>query len=208
MINFILILLLSPSNIYKEARKAYEVGNFELAEKKFERIIVNYPDDKLIPEVLYWAARVKSDPVKAIEYYRKIIFEHHENSFTIEALYNIAQYYYAAEDYSEAVKSYNEIISKYPSSEYAKLALEWEKGISSLAYIQIGAFSEKHNAVKLAEYTENTLYKNSPIIVPIQVFEESSLYKVKIGPFLSEDMAKEFISTNKVKGFLVLPGQD
>ncbi|MFA5031700.1 MAG: tetratricopeptide repeat protein [bacterium] len=204
MIILILFLLL-PSELYKEAHKAYKSGDFELAGKRFERLLVNYPDNVLAPEAMFWTAKLKSNPDKAMEYYTKFISLYPESNFVPEALYNIAQYYYAVEDYNSAIKFYNDLTTKYPSSVYTKYAYSQLKIFSTLIYIQIGAFSTKENALKLQQEITPILSSDSLLgnELSIQINQEANLYKIKIGHFNSELEASEFLLRSKINGFVI-----
>ncbi len=187
----LLIFLVSPKGLYTEAKTAYEKGNFELASKKFERFLVNYPKTEHTPLVLYYAAILRRKSEDVLNYYEKLSSNHPKSKIAPNALYDIAQYYYALEEYQKALKTHKKIISSYPNSVSAKNAKKQIKKLTSFIFIQIGYFSTQENACRLT----NKLKELHP-----RVIKEGKHYRVWVGPFSSSEEAKNFMLQNGLKG--------
>jgi len=175
----ILLLLISPSGLYEDAKKSYDDGDFNSARKKFERFLIQYPDHELIPYVLYWAATLRKPPKEAINYYETILNLYPESKVADNALFQLAQYWYAKGEYLEALKRYEKILISYPKGDCVLGAQNWitiisrsvtpdESGVKrdtakmavppiSEYTIQIGAFKNKENAEELKSKVEAEL---------------------------------------------------
>ncbi len=191
MYSLLLILFLLPKELYNDAKKAYEKGNFELATKKFEQFLIKHPKDKLAPIALYYAAKLRKKPENALSYYEKLVSNYPKSEVAPNALYDIAQYHYTLTKYQTALKIYEKVISSYPNSNSAKSAKKHIEKITSFIFIQVGYFSTQENANRLAE----KLKKLYP-----RVIKDQQHYRVWIGPFYSSEEAKNFMLQNGLKG--------
>jgi hypothetical protein len=101
---------------------------------------------------------------------------------------------YMITDGSEAVKLYNEIVQKHPSSEWADDAL--------YRVYQYYAITDN---TKLANEKLNLLktkYPNSIFVEPpVSQGNTGKLYYVQLGAFSTQDRAQDFIAQTKVQGY-------
>lgn len=183
----------TSDSLYRDAKKSFNDGNFELANKKFERFLLTYPEDKLFPSALYWAGKLKEKPAKALEYYNKIIDNYPNSEYAPYALYNIAQYEYIKGSYGIAAELYQKLITTYPGAKCISSAKSYMTLTSTLYTIQIGAFSD--SSVAAATQKEFNNYNSS-------ITEENGLFKLRIGTFTSADSAQQFMLENDIKGFV------
>ncbi len=193
MYSLLLILFLLPKELYNDAKKAYEKGNFELATKKFEQFLIKHPKDKLTPLALYYAAKLRKKPENALSYYEKLVSNYPKSEVAPNALYDIAQYHYALTEYQEALEIYEKVISSYPNSGSAKAAKQYIEKITSFVFIQVGYFSTQENAHRLAK----KLKELHP-----RMIKDQQHYRVWIGPFSSPEEAKNFMLQNGLKSII------
>ena len=95
----------AAEDLYKEAQDNYEKGNLVLASQKFEKLINEYPESPHAQE-----ARQKLLMIKEAIYPRA------------KRLYREASRLREGGDYEGAIERFRGVISRYPSSEHAKLA--------------------------------------------------------------------------------------
>lgn len=190
---YIIFLFLTP-DLYKEAQSAYSKGDFDLARKKVEQFLIKYPKDKVTPEALYLAAKLRRKSDEALNYYEKIVKEYPNSKVSADALYNIAQYFYVQRDYLSAIEIYTRIVSDYSTSKAAKDSQEWIDKIHSFYFIQLGSFSQPENARKLAEKIKS--------FDPMIIIKKDGYYRVWIGTFSSLKEAGEFLNRNNLDGFI------
>lgn len=193
MYNLLLIFLVLSQELYNEAKKSYDTGDFELASKKFEQFLIKYPQDNLTPLALYYAAKLRKKPEEAINYYKKLISKYPKSKVASDALHNIAQYHYALGEYQEMLEIYEKILSTYPSSNSAESANKYIEKIKSFVFIQVGYFSSQENAYRLAE----KLKEFHPRII-----KDQQHYRVWIGPCSSPEEAKNLMLQKGLKGIL------
>lgn len=197
MIALLFLLLASPEDLYKDAKKSFDDGNFEVANKQFERFLLTYPDDKLFSSALYRAGKLKENPAKACEYYNKVINNYPDNEYAPYALYALAQYEEIKGNCTSADEMYRKIMTNYPGSKCANLLKDKIKivnvNIAASYFIQVGAFSDSSRAViaqkELSNYTTF-------------IISDKNFFKLKIGIFASPDSAKQFMLENNIKGFI------
>lgn len=197
----LIFLLLSPDALFRDAKKTYNKGDFELANKKFERFLLKYPEDRHTPLALYWAAKLKEKPDRACEHYKKIINSYPNNKSTPFALYHLAQYEYIKENYLAALQMYKKIVADYPEVKCAQSAKENIALISAFHFIQLAAFSDSTYAVQSQkELVEAGSTRDSGS--KTYIIKEGGYFKLKVGIFPSYESAKQFMLENNLKGFV------
>jgi tol-pal system protein YbgF len=201
MVTLLFLLLASPEDLYKDAKKSFDAGKFEVANKQFERFLLTYPDDKLFPSALYWAGKLKENPAKACEYYNKIINNYPDNEYAPYALYGLAQYEEIKGNCTSADEMYRKIMTNYPDSKCANLMKDKIVNVMNIVkvnvvdsyFIQVGAFSDSSRAV----IAQRGLSNYTTFII-----SDKNFFKLKIGIFASPDSAKQFMLKNNIKGFI------
>lgn len=160
---------------------------------------------------LFYYGRKQEDPLKAMEYYKKIISEHNKTPFSDSALMRIALFNYVLGDYKGAIDYFKKLInSKYEAiSESAKYWLNMcyisigdsskvvkeEKKEKKYVYaIQIGAFKEEKFAI---EYMKK--FKDEGFDVYILKMDE--LFKVFVGKFTDKESAQKELGRLKEKNY-------
>lgn len=123
---------------------------------------------------LFYLGRKQEDPLKAMEYYRKIISEFNKTPFSDSATMRVALFNYVLGDYNGAIDNFKKLInSKYKTiSESAKYWLD-------LCYFSIGDSSKLRR--------DDT--------------KENKFYAIQIGAFKEEKYALEYMKRFKEEGF-------
>jgi outer membrane protein assembly factor BamD (BamD/ComL family) len=188
----LLFLLLAPQ-LYEQAQKAFKSGDFDLARKRIEQFLIKHPDDKLVPDALLMAAKLRRKPEEASNYYERVVKEYPNSKAVPYALYRLAQYSCTKRDYVEAIKGFGKIASAYPQSEVGKQSKKEIAMIRAYCFIQLGSFSEKRNAYKLVFQMK----EHNPMVI-----QKNGLHKVWIGTFLSPSEAQKFKRENSIEGFI------
>lgn len=193
----------SPWQVYKEAKRAYTQGEFELAKKKFDKLRKGCKNIEIMPYAIYYSGKLEENPKMAVSLYKTIVDSYPDSKVADNALYRIAQYYYATNDYKKSTNYLKILIEKYPQSDCIKEANKWLKIMGSkgerpfaLTFsIQVGAFLKQENAINLKE----KLTKQG-----LKTFIVSNKYhKVRVGNFSTREEAELFKNKHNIQGFVV-----
>jgi tetratricopeptide (TPR) repeat protein len=77
------------------------------------------------PTILYWLGRTARDTTLVLPYYRTILDSYPKSDVADDALYALAQYYYALGDRTQAVHHFKKLLSVYPRSEHVTACHYW-----------------------------------------------------------------------------------
>ena len=118
-------LIAAEEEDFNEGVRAFNSGERLEAQGIFEKFVADYPDSKLIPNCIYYLARLENNSQRALEFYNMIWQEYSKSDVADDALFEIAQYYYATAEYNTAIEKYRKLVSSYKKSEYACDAQYW-----------------------------------------------------------------------------------
>ncbi len=83
------------------------------------------PGDSLYAGVLYTAGLVAADPDSALNYFRRVSIEYSASRWAAPSLLRLAQYAYAAGDFTGALTSAQRVLTDYPVSPMRAAAAYW-----------------------------------------------------------------------------------
>lgn len=83
------------------------------------------PTDSLYPGALYAAGVVAADSDSALTYFRRVSIEYSQSVWAAPALVRLAQYSYAAGDFSTTASSAERVLSDYPHTPVRAAAAYW-----------------------------------------------------------------------------------
>lgn len=126
---------------------------------------------------LFYLGRKQENPLKAMEYYKKIITDYSKTPFSDSAIMRIALFNYVLGDYKGAI----DYFKKLSNSKYETIK-EGAKHWLNLCYYSIGDSSK---------------------VVIKDVKENKFVYAVQIGAFKEEKFAYEYMKKFKDEGFNV-----
>ena len=191
---------LGDSGHYLMGISFLKLGKPEDARENFEFIIKNYPKSKLTDAVMLGIADsflLQGDPLKSEEHYKILLKDHPSTGYVSMAYLNLGKAQRKQGKFEEAEKSFYKIIQDYPQSLEIKEAKEWARK-KHFFTVQVGAFSKRENAVKLADHIKSKGYYTTLE----KVYEDDKiLYKVKTGRYNTKKMVDEEIERLKRDGF-------
>jgi TolA-binding protein len=110
---------------FQSAKDAFDAGERLKAQGLFEKFVADYPESNYIPNSIYYLGRLESNPQRALELYTMVWEEYPKSDVADDALYEVAQYYYATGEYKTAIDKYRQLLSDYKRSELACKAQYW-----------------------------------------------------------------------------------
>jgi hypothetical protein len=117
--------LLGDSVLSRAARLAAE-GQADSARALVRRRLAALePRDSLFPAALYAAGLVAGNADSALTYYRRVSIEYTQSSWAAAALVRLAQFAYAARDFSTASVSAERVLRDYPVTPVRAQAAYW-----------------------------------------------------------------------------------
>ncbi len=111
--------------LYKDAYEIFRRGNLDLARKKFETFLKQYPNTELSDNAQFWIAEtyfIKKDYERAILEYEKVITRYPEGDKVPPSLYKQALAFLEIGDKNNAKNLLKRVIEHYPHSEQAEMA--------------------------------------------------------------------------------------
>ena len=115
----------SVGDLYKDAYETFQKGNLEVARRKFEAFLKQYPNTELSDNAQFWIGEtyyLKKDFEKAILEYEKAIAKYPEGDKIPAALFKQALAFLELGDKTNARNLLKRVIERYPHSEQAELA--------------------------------------------------------------------------------------
>jgi len=112
-------------DIYKEAYETFQKGDFEMARKKFEAFLKQYPNTELSDNAQYWIGEtyyLKKDFEKAILEYEKVILKYPNSDKIPAALLKQGLAFLELGDKKNGRSTLKRVIQNYPQSEQAEIA--------------------------------------------------------------------------------------
>lgn len=112
-------------DLYKDAYETYRRGNLDLARKKFDTFLKQYPNTELSDNAQFWIAEtyfLKKDYERAILEYEKVITRYPEGDKVPSSLYKQALAFLEIGDKSNAKNLLKRVMEHYPNSEQAEMA--------------------------------------------------------------------------------------
>jgi hypothetical protein len=117
--------LFNDSMLSRAARLATE-GQADSAQALVRRrLSALQPRDSLYPAALYAAGLVAGNADTALTYYRRVSIEYTQSSWAAPALVRLAQFAYAARDFSTASVSAERVLGDYPVTPVRAQAAYW-----------------------------------------------------------------------------------
>ncbi|MDZ7260795.1 MAG: tetratricopeptide repeat protein, partial [candidate division KSB1 bacterium] len=110
--------LVTPSEAQnlEELLRMLKDNKLEEIKARLPSLVTKYPNK---PELLYIQAFLETDGQQALKLYKKIVEEHSTSAYADDALFKIAQYYFALGLYVNARKSFTNLVTLYPESPLA-----------------------------------------------------------------------------------------
>jgi TolA-binding protein len=126
-----ILLLASPAwgDLLSEGLALFEAGEHAKAHKKLSAHLASHPDS---PRALFYLGRTETDGAQAQELFRMLMAKHPKHELADDALFQIAQYYYARGFYVTARQHFLRLLDTYPQSNLADRAL-YRLGLTLLA---------------------------------------------------------------------------
>jgi TolA-binding protein len=165
-----------------------KLGDYEEARKNFLFISDNYPGSAIKPEIILGIA----------EYYKKVIGDFSGNGYSSIAYLKLGESQRKQGKWNEAQESFSIVVRDYPFSLEAETAKEYLQKEEPFYTIQIGVFSKKENAQRLAKILKEKRYDAS---LEKSYKKDRLVYKVNIGHFNTKEQAEEEASQLRKEGF-------
>jgi tol-pal system protein YbgF len=112
-------------DLYKDAYETLHRGDFEVARRKFETFLKQYPNTELSDNAQFWIGEtyyLKKDFERAILEYEKAIVKYPEGDKIPAALFKQGLAFLELGDKTNARNLLKRVIEKYPHSDQAELA--------------------------------------------------------------------------------------
>ena len=146
--------------LYALASIYEKIGDYENAVKYYDQLLTYYPESKLSIQA---QVRIGVCYFYLKDYYNSILelsnpsLQELSSNGVAEAIYLLANSHYRVEEYTDAVKSYSEIIDRFPDSKYCRSA---EYGLA-WSYFQQAKYNEAYNEFnKISEGQDSLAIKS------------------------------------------------
>ena len=119
-------------DLYKDAYDTFYKGDLEVARRKFEAFLKQYPNTELSDNAQFWIGEtyyLKKDYERAILEYEKAIVKYPEGDKIPAALFKQALAFLELGDKANARNLLKRVIEKYPHSDQAEMAKKRLEGI-------------------------------------------------------------------------------
>ncbi len=177
-----------------------KLGLQKKARENFEFVIKNYPSSGLKEELLLGIADsyyLDGDFNQAEKYYRRLLKNFQNTHYASMAYLNLGKALRRQGKWKEADGLFSKVTHSWPLSLEAKEAKKYLLKDNFFS-IQAGAFAKRENALSLLKALRKKGYSAA---IEKHCDREKVLYKVKIGRFEQEDMAKKEARKLKKDGF-------
>ena len=126
-----LLFLVSAAwgDLLSEGMAFFEAGEVAKAREKLSAYLSSHPDS---PKALFYLGRTETDGARAQEVFRMFLAKYPKNELADDALFQIAQYYYARGFYVTARQHLLRLLETYPKSDLGDRAL-YRLGLTFLA---------------------------------------------------------------------------
>ncbi len=126
-----ILLLASPAwgDLLSEGLALFEAGEHAKAHEKLSAYLASHPDS---PKALFYLGRTETDGAQAQDLFRMFMAKHPKHALADDALFQIAQYYYARGFYVTARQHLLRLLDTYPESNLGDRAL-YRMGLTLLA---------------------------------------------------------------------------
>jgi tetratricopeptide (TPR) repeat protein len=161
----------------------------------------NYPGSAIKPEIILGIADsyyLQKQYDRAEEYYKKVIGDFSGNGYSSIAYLKLGESQRKQGKWNEAQESFSIVVRDYPFSLEAETAKEYLQKEEPFYTIQIGVFSKKENAQRLAKILKEKRYDAS---LEKSYKKDRLVYKVNIGHFNTKEQAEEEASQLRKEGF-------
>ncbi len=141
-------------SLFTQGKVLYEMGEYEQAKERFVQCLTKNPED---PVALYYAGKTELDGAKSQEYFRALLTKFPGHELADDALFQIAQYWYAKGYYITAQQQFLRLLEQYPQSPFA---VECQYYIGRIMLALDNPKSAQEHFQKLVQ-----LYPNSEVAV-------------------------------------------
>jgi outer membrane protein assembly factor BamD (BamD/ComL family) len=184
---------LEPEWLYLRAQCRLVLKGFQRARDDFQHLVAAYPTHRRAEASLLGQADCEAalkDDERAWQHYQALT----KSPFAAQALWGQAVMRQRQGRDDEARKLYKTLIQRYPASFEARAALDKVEALAKAKprpvlkptptvnrwWVQVGAFSRKDSALKLAAKLKKRRY---PVKVLGRKLDDRTLYLVKVGPY-------------------------
>jgi len=123
------IVSVAWGDLLSEGLTLFEAGEYAKAHEKLSAYLASHPDS---PEALFYLGRTERDGARAQELFRMFSAKYPKHELADDALFQIAQYYYARGFYVTARQHLLRLLETYPESNLGDRAL-YRLGLTFLA---------------------------------------------------------------------------
>ena len=112
-------------DLYRDAYETFHRGDLEVARRKFETFLKQFPNTELSDNAQFWIGEtyyLKKDYEKAILEYEKAIVKYPEGDKIPAAMFKQALSFLELRDKTNAANLFRRVIEKYPRSDQAEMA--------------------------------------------------------------------------------------
>ncbi|NQT95807.1 MAG: SPOR domain-containing protein [Candidatus Omnitrophica bacterium] len=173
------------------------------ARKSFTFVLENYPDSSLKSELLLGTADsyyLGEDFRMAEEYYKRLLMTSKGIDYASIAYFKLGKAQQKQGKFKEARSNFSKVVRDYPLSLEVNEAKECLKASAQFFSVQVGVFSKRENAKRLADTLTSKGY--DPYIEKIYNNDKLA-YRVKAGTFSSRGRAQTLADKLEREGFSV-----
>ena len=103
-------------SLFTQGKVLFEMGQYERAKEKFAQHLIQHPDD---PLTLFYLGKTEPDGIKSQEYFRSLLNRFPNYELADDALFQVAQFWYAKGYYITAQQQFLRLLEQYPPSPLA-----------------------------------------------------------------------------------------
>jgi len=207
-----LILSFSGGDLFAQTSSLRNVGvlilkdAYSQAARECEKILTHHHQSKIRTKAYYLLGicRLKQSRYEqARKNFNIILGKYRQSQVYDDAALSIADSYFLAEDFKQAVKKYEQFIHDFPRSELASIARiqlrlckQGKRLANSYFSVQLGCFAKKKNAQRLRNELIDGGFRAYILELP-----GDSLYHVRVGRFSNRTEAEFLEQQLKAEGY-------
>jgi len=185
--------------LYFAGLSFFKLHEHAKARDKFKRLLVSFKNSKFFDSAIVKLVDtyfLDGDLDKAKSLYKSIINKYSNLEYKALVYLRLAQVSAKQGDWPNKNRYARLVVDNYPDSLERKFANRLLKR-GDFFTVQVGAFSSKKNAINFA----NKLKKDFEVYVVSETEEEVTLYKVRIGKYVTKERVKRIQSKLSEQGY-------
>jgi len=166
--------------LFTQGKILFEMGQYEQAKEKFAQHLAEHPDD---PLALFYLGKTELDGVRSQQYFRSLLSRFPDHPLADDALFQVAQFWYAKGYYITAQQQFLRLLEQYPQSPLAARCQYYIGRILLALDKPARAEQQFHRLIQLCPDSVLAVYANCGLVDAYQL-QEKYQEAISLGEFL------------------------